>query len=192
MAKRVAIYLRVSGERQTTDNQLPDVEQLACQRGEIVLRYEETGSAAKHRPAFERMLKDAKRGRFDVLVVWAIDRFGRSMVGNLNDLLELDRIGVQVASVRETWLDTSGPTRGLLVAIFSWCAEQERARLIDRTKAGLERARRQGKRLGRPKARVDVDEGRKLMAEGMSQRAAARALAVSLATFQRALGRTAA
>lgn len=192
---RIAIYLRVSSDVQTTANQAPEVEQLARQRGDIVARYEETGSAAKRRPAFEAMLADAKRGRFDALVIWAIDRFGRSMVGNLQDLLELDRVGVRVVSVREPWLDTAGPTRGLLVAIFSWCAEQERARLIERTKAGMARAKRQGTRsgrkIGRPKVRVDVDAARAAMAAGASQRAAAAGLGVSLATLQRALARTA-
>ena len=74
------------------------------------------------------MLKDARRGKFAVLVIWALERFGRSMIGNLSDVLELDRIGVTVVSARETWLDTGGPVRSLLIAIFSWVAEQERAR----------------------------------------------------------------
>lgn len=64
------------------------------------------------------------------------------MIGNLTDVLELDRIGVKVVSVRESWLDTGGPVRNLLIAIFSWCAEQERNRLVERTKAGLASARR--------------------------------------------------
>lgn len=193
MGKRVATYIRVSSDDQTTANQVPEVEQLAAQRGEVVLRYEETGSAVKHRPAFERMLRDARRGAFDVLVIWAIDRFGRSMVGNLNDLLELDRIGVQVVSVRESWLDTSGPTRMLLVAMFSWVAEQERAQLVERTKAGMRRAKRfgtkSGKRIGRAPKHVDVDEARRLMAEGASQRDAAKALGVPRGTLQRAMAR---
>jgi putative DNA-invertase from lambdoid prophage Rac len=196
MAKRVAIYTRVSTDEQSTANQAPDCEQLAGMRGEVVVRYTEVGSAAKKRPAFESMMADARRGRFDVLVIWAIDRFGRSMVGNLQDLLELDRLGVTVASVRESWLDTSGPTRSLLVAMFSWVAEQERAQLIERTKAGMARAQRHGtrsgRRIGRPKASVDVDEARRLMAEGASQRATAKALEVPLGTLQRALARTAA
>jgi putative DNA-invertase from lambdoid prophage Rac len=193
--RRVATYVRVSSDVQTTANQVPEVEQLAGQRGEVVLRFEETASAVKKRPAFEAMLKAAKRGAFDVLVIWAIDRFGRNMIGNLNDLLELDRLGVQVVSVRESWLDTAGPTRGLLVAVFSWAAEQERARLIERTKAGMARARRVGTKSGRPigrvRRRVDVAEARRLMTEGTSQRAAAKALGVPLGTLQRALARTA-
>jgi DNA invertase Pin-like site-specific DNA recombinase len=95
------------------------VEQLADARGlEVVAVYEEQASAAKRRQTYETMLRDAKRGKFSVLVIWALDRFGRSMVGNLQDVLELDRIGVTVVSVRESWLDTGGPVRSLLIAIF--------------------------------------------------------------------------
>jgi putative DNA-invertase from lambdoid prophage Rac len=196
MPRRVAIYTRVSTDDQTAECQAPECEQLAAMRGEVVSRYTEVGSAAKRRPAFEAMLADGRRGRFDVLVIWAIDRFGRSMVGNLQDLLELDRLGVTVASVREGWLDTSGPTRGLLVAVFSWAAEQERNRLIERTRAGMARAARMGtrsgRRIGRPRARVDLEAARVAIAGGASQRAAAAALGVSLGTLQRALARAAA
>jgi putative DNA-invertase from lambdoid prophage Rac len=114
--------------------------------------YEEVESAAKARPVFDRMLADARAGRVRAIIVWPLDRHHRSMVGSIQAVLECDRIGVPVISVREPWLDTSGPVRPLLVAIFGWVAEQERARLIERTKAGLERARRQGKRIGRPRA----------------------------------------
>jgi DNA invertase Pin-like site-specific DNA recombinase len=142
-----ALYLRVSKSdgSQSVENQRPEVEQLARARGfDVVTIYEEQASAAKHRPQYEQMLNDARRGKFGVLVVWALDRFGRSMVGNLSDVLELDRISATVVSVRESWLDTGGPVRSLLIAIFSWVAEQDRARLVERTKAGLEQARRRG------------------------------------------------
>jgi DNA invertase Pin-like site-specific DNA recombinase len=68
------------------------------------------------RPVFDRMVRDAHQGAFDVLVVWALDRFGRSMVGNLQAVLDLDRCGVQVVSVREPWLDTGSAVRPLLIA----------------------------------------------------------------------------
>lgn len=189
MSPRAAIYLRVSTDRQSAENQRPEVEQLARARGyEVVVVYEEQASAVKHRPKYERMLKDAKKGGFDVLVVWALDRFGRSMTGNLTDVLELDRIGVTVVSVRESWLDTGGPVRNLLIAIFSWVAEQERTRLVERTKAGLEQARRRGAKIGRPRTRFDVDRARDLRAEGQSLRAVAKELGVSYSTLCRALG----
>ncbi len=136
---RAAVYLRVSSDRQTIENQRADVEQVARARGYDVVLYEETESATKRRPVFDGMLADARAGKVQAVVIWAVDRLHRSMQGAINDVLELDRLGVRVLSVRESWLDTSGPVRPLLVAIFGWVAEQERSRLIERTRAGLER-----------------------------------------------------
>ena len=192
--QRAAVYLRVSkGDgTQSTDNQRPDVEQVLSARGYIPAGiYEEQASAVKHRPEYDRMMKDARRGKFNVLVIWAIDRFGRSMTGNLTDVLELDRLGVTVVSVKESWLDMGSPVRSLLVAIFSWVAEQERARLIERTRAGLERARRLGTRLGRPPKPVDLVRARELRAGGRTLRQVAAALGIGVATLHRALAATA-
>jgi DNA invertase Pin-like site-specific DNA recombinase len=189
--KRIVTYTRVSTSDQTTANQLPEVEAMAAQRGTVVSRYSETGSAAKRRPAFEAMLAAARRGEFDVLVVWAIDRFGRSLAQNVADLTELDRLGVAVVSVRETWLDTAGPTRGLLVAILSWAAEQERARLIERTRAGLSRARAEGKSIGRPTREFDLERARSMIAAGATRRDVAKELGVGVATLARGLARAA-
>jgi DNA invertase Pin-like site-specific DNA recombinase len=186
---RIATYVRVSTDNQVTENQKPEVEQLALQRGEIVARYTEVGSAAKHRPVFERMFKDARLGRFDILVIWSIDRFGRSMLGNLNDLVALEQRGVRVVSVREGWLDGDAHTRQLLIGIVSWMAEQERIRISERTKAGLARARRQGKTLGRRRRWVDLERARALLAEGLGIRRTAAALGVGHGTLQRALAR---
>lgn len=119
--------------------QLPD-QNLAEARGLEVAVFSESASVvARERPGFERMLSAAHRGRYGVLVVWSLDRLHRSTVGALQTVLELDRLGVQVVSVREPWLDTGGPVRSLLVVIIAWVAEQERARISGRTKAGLER-----------------------------------------------------
>ncbi|MDP9087069.1 MAG: recombinase family protein, partial [Pseudomonadota bacterium] len=96
---------------------------------------------------------------------------------------------VKVVSVREAWLDTTGPTRTLLIGIFSWLAEQERARIVERTVAGMATARRKGKRIGRPRRHVDLDRVREMAAGGMSQRAIATELGVGLATLQRAMTR---
>jgi DNA invertase Pin-like site-specific DNA recombinase len=187
------VYLRVSTDAQSTDNQRPDVERIVHARGlELVAVYEERASSARSRPEFDRMLEDARRGVFRVLVVWAIDRFGRSLGGNVAAVLELDRIGVELVSVREPWLETGGPVRSLLVAIFSWVAEQERARLGERTRAGLERARARGVRLGRPKARFNPRMVRELRAEGYTVPAIAatmqaRGMRVSESTIRRAL-----
>jgi DNA invertase Pin-like site-specific DNA recombinase len=191
---RAALYLRVSTDEQTAANQRPDVERLTASRGlAIVETYEETASAAKKRPVFERMMADAKARRFDVLVVWALDRFGRSMAGNVADALALDKAGVKLISVREPWLDTGGPVRDLLLAIFSWVAQEERNRLIERTKAGLARVRERGSKSGKPIGRPRRLDGAtvaavaKLAAEGRSSRAIAVALKLPRTTVRRAL-----
>jgi putative DNA-invertase from lambdoid prophage Rac len=186
---RAALFVRVSTDLQTVTNQKPDLVQLCRTRGfEIVSVYEETGSAvAKKRPMFDKMRLAAHRGEFDVLVVWAIDRLGRSMIGNMQAVLDLDRLGVKVISVRESWLDMGGPVRDLLVAIFSWVASQERAQLIARTRLGMERARREGKRIGRPPVEVDIARALELRAQGLSIRRIARELRVGASTVHRAL-----
>jgi DNA invertase Pin-like site-specific DNA recombinase len=186
--KTCACYVRVSTDRQTATNQLADVRELALARGYEPVVFEEIESAAKARPVFDRMVADIRAGRFHALAVWALDRLHRSMTGAVNTVLELDRLGVPVLSVREGWLDTSGPVRPLLVAIFGWVAEQERTRLIERTKAGLERARREGKRLGRPPASpVLLHAAADLVRSGTAIRAAARVKGVNEATLRRHL-----
>lgn len=147
---RAAVYYRVSTLDQRNECQKPDVERLVAAQGlNVVARYEEQASAAKHRPRFERMMSDAKAGKFKVLVIWALDRFGRSLGGNLNDFIALDKLGIRIISVQEPWMDSAGPIRELLVAIFSWAAQQERARLIERTKAGIAVSRANGTPWGR-------------------------------------------
>lgn len=186
--RRAALYIRVSTERQAVENQAADVRQLALARGYEPVIYEEVESAVKKRPVFDRMLADVRAGRVQAVAVWALDRLHRSMIGAMNTVLELDRLGVPVLSVREGWLDTSGPVRPLLVAIFGWAAEQERTRLIERTKAGLERARRQGKRLGRPpKSPILLHAARDLVASGVPVAVAARQKGVARSTLQRFL-----
>lgn len=186
---RAALYLRVSREDLAIENQRPELEALALRRGlEVVAVYEsQVSGAAKHRPEHDRMLQDAHERKFDVLVVWALDRFGRSMFENIRDVMTLDRAGVAILSVKEPWLDAGGPTRQLLVAIFSWVAEQERARLIERTKAGIERARAAGKRIGR-KPRVTPElaaQIAKKVAEDWTIRDIAAALKIPKATVYR-------
>jgi putative DNA-invertase from lambdoid prophage Rac len=186
--KRAAFYLRVSTEEQTTANQLPGLEQMARQRGlELVTVYQEKESAAADRPEFARMMKDAHRGEFDTLIIWAVDRFGRSMAGNVQDVLALDRRGVNVISYSETWLELAGPMRGVILAFMSWVAESERTRLIERTKAGQARARAEGKQIGRPRKPVNVKIARSMLAGGAKRRSVALALGVSIASLERAL-----
>lgn len=185
-------YRRVSRGDQDPENQRADIERAAAARGlELVGEFVETASgAATTRPAFDAMMLAAARGEFRVLIVWALDRFGRSMFRNINAVVELDRLGVQVISVRESWLDTSGPIRDLLVAIFSWVAEQERRRLGERTRAGLERARARGKKLGRPRrviTRAELERALELQARKVPIRIIAQRVRVPRATLHRAL-----
>ena len=187
-SKKAALYIRVSTDGQSLDNQRPDLIQLAKTRGfEIVEVHEEKiSAAAKQRPAFDKMMLAAHQGRWTTLVIWSLDRLGRSMINNLTTVLELDRIGVQVVSVKEQWLDTSGPVRSLLLAIFSWVAEQERRRISERTRAGIERARRAGKTIGRPRVTFDLTKALTLRAQRFSIRQVARQLKVGTSTVHRA------
>jgi len=190
--RRAAVYLRVSTGGQSAANPRPEVAAIVSTRGLVLVgEYIETasGGPTAARPEFARLMADARAARFDVLVIWALDRFGRSMVGNLGAVLELDRIGVEVVSVRESWLDTGGPVRALLLAIFSWVAEQERERLGERTRAGLDRARSNGVKLGRPERRIDLRAAVRLHAGGLSWARVARQLKVPSTTLARALER---
>ena len=187
-ARTAALYLRVSTDRQTTDNQRDAVKTMARARGYEAAVYEEVESAAKARPVYERMMTDARAGRVQAVAVVALDRLHRSMTGAINTVLELDRLGVPVMSVREGWLDTQGPVRPLLVAIFGWVAEQERATLIARTRDGIARARREGKAIGRPKASpVKVAAAVAYHQGGCSLRMAARQAGIGLGTLRRHL-----
>ena len=173
--KTAAVYLRVSCDRSTVENQRAAVEQMSVARGFEPVVYEEVESAVKARPVFEQMMTDARTGRVQAVAVVALDRLHRSMTGAISTVLELDRLGVQVMSVRESWLDTGGPVRPLLVAIFGWVAEQERATLIERTNAGLARARREGKTFGRPRTSpVKVLAAVEHVRAGVSERVAAQ------------------
>lgn len=186
---RAAIYLRVSTAEQHVDNQAPEVEQLAQSRGwHVVGTYsEKVSAAAKVRPEFDRLLRDAHQGKFEYILVWSLDRLGRSMLGNLQVVLDLDRKGVKVISVRESWLDAEGHVRNLLLGVISWVAEQERLRLTERVRAGIARARRQGVSLGRPKAAIDLARALQLKSEGASLRTIAHSIGCSTSALQRAL-----
>jgi putative DNA-invertase from lambdoid prophage Rac len=161
MTKRVAAYVRVSTFEQTADNQRPAIESLCRDRSyNIVKWYEETVSgAAKRRPVFEQMVADARSRRFDALVVWSVDRFSRGGAGSCFAALgQIDAAGVDFISVKENYLDTSGPFRDVLLAFAATVARMERDRLIERTKAGLARARDQGRVGGRPRKHLPLVE----------------------------------
>jgi DNA invertase Pin-like site-specific DNA recombinase len=190
--KRAALYLRVSTDDQTTMNQIAELEQVAKTRGwTIVGTFDETASGvARARPVLARLLELAHRGGVDVVAVWALDRIGRSMQDTIRIVLELERVGVELVSMREPWLDTGGPVRSLLVSIFAWVAEQERTRLGERVRAGQARARQAGVKIGRPSTRLSLAAVQKLRRQGMGLRKIARQLKVSYSTTQRLLSAT--
>ena len=189
MSKRVAAYLRVSTSEQTHDNQRPAVEALCRDRGYTIVKwYEETVSgAAKRRPVFEQMLADARSRRFDALVVWSVDRFSRGGAGSCFAALgQIDAAGVDFISVKENYPDTSGPFRDVLLAFAATVARMERDRLIERTKAGLARARAQGRVGGRPRKHLPLIEAAlKLLQGGASYDEVQKRYGVAASTLRR-------
>jgi DNA invertase Pin-like site-specific DNA recombinase len=181
---KAAIYVRVSTDRQDGANQEPDCVRLATARGWEPVIVRETESGAKKRPEWGRVLELARRGQVAAVVIWSIDRMGRRMRDVVGDVAELDRVGCAVVSVCEPWLDTSAPTRDLLLAIFGWVAQHERQQLIERTRAGLERARAQGKQLGRPPTWVDLRRLEKMAAAGRSISRMSRRLGIARSTVR--------
>jgi DNA invertase Pin-like site-specific DNA recombinase len=151
--KRAAIYLRVSTSGQTVENQRRELEQVAERRGwSVVEVYEDAGvSGAKgrdQRPGLDRMLNDANRRKFDVVMVWAVDRMGRSLVDLLGTIQHLEAVGVDLYLDQQN-IDTTTPAGKLLFQITGAFAEFERSIIRSRINAGLARAKAQGKKLGR-------------------------------------------
>jgi len=156
-ARRCALYLRVSTLDQHPETQGHDLRQLAQQRGlAIVQEYVDHGisGARSRRPALDLMMADARRGRFDVVLVWACDRMARSVRHFLEVLDELNRLQIEFVSFREQ-LETGGPLGRAVVVIISAVAELERSLIVERVRAGMRRARLEGHRIGRRP--IDVD-----------------------------------
>ena len=166
---------------------------LAAQRGwHVSGEYLDEGvSGAKtSRPALDSMMKDGRLGRFDLVVVWKLDRLGRSLQHLLRLLDDLQGYGVGFLSLRDSGIDTTNPQGRLLLQLLGAFAEFERALIQERVKAGLARARTRGIKLGRPERDVDVDRARQMIAEGRTQRQIAMALRVPRTTLRRALSRS--
>jgi DNA invertase Pin-like site-specific DNA recombinase len=155
MIKRVAIYVRVSTDKQTIENQLRELRRVAEHRGwKVVQEYCDAGiSGAKGRearPGLDEMLKDAQRRRFDVVMAWAIDRLGRSLIDLLGTIQALEACGVDLYLDQQA-LDTTTPAGKLMFQITGAFAEFERSMIRQRVNAGLKRAVEAGKQLGRPR-----------------------------------------
>jgi len=184
--RRLVVYARVSTSDQTCQNQLNELRQYAATRGwTIAQEFIDNGvsGAKESRPDFDALMKDARRRRFDTLLVWSLDRVGRSLKHLVIVLDELQHAGVTLISLRDG-LDQSTAAGRFQTAVIAALAEFERSRLRERTIAGLQRARAQGKRLGgRP---IELPPQVLASVAHLSVRKAARQLRVSVNTYQKA------
>jgi DNA invertase Pin-like site-specific DNA recombinase len=189
-AKRAAIYLRVSTDGQTTENQRLALEAVAAQRGWTVTTvYEDAGiSGAKgrdKRPGLDALLKDAARGKFDIALAWAMDRLGRSLADLMSTLSELEGGHVDLF-LHQQAIDTTTPAGRMFFHVTGAFAEFERGMIRERVVAGLQRAKAQGRQLGRPKAPADTEAAiRARLAAGIGILKVAREVSVGTSTVQR-------
>ena len=150
---KAALYLRVSTTEQDTANQLSALEDYGKRRGfEIVQVYSENETAWKagHQAELAKLFEDARKGKFEVVLVWALDRLSREGALAILSLVDkLKRYGAKVISYQESWTEAPGDLADILYAITGWVARMESQRRSERTKAGLERARREGKPIGK-------------------------------------------
>jgi DNA invertase Pin-like site-specific DNA recombinase len=188
--KRAAVYVRVSTDHQTVENQTRELRQVAERRGwEVVEVYSDAGISGakdrKQRPGLDRMLNDAGRRRFDIVMAWAIDRVGRSLIDLLGTIQHLEACGVDLYLDQQN-IDTSTPMGKLVFQVTGAFAEFERSMIRQRVHAGLRRAVAKGKRLGRPPIKPELGERiRAALAGGLSIRKAAAKFGVNKSTVQR-------
>jgi len=159
--KRVAIYTRVYTDNQTTENQLLALRQIAERRGwNVVHVYDDNGVSGakdrKQRPSFDAMLNDAGRRKFDIVMAWAIDRLGRSLIDLLGTVQHLEAVGVDLYLDQQN-IDTTTPAGKLMFQICGAFAEFERSMIQQRIKAGLKRAIAKGVKVGRPKVSAAIE-----------------------------------
>jgi DNA invertase Pin-like site-specific DNA recombinase len=192
MTKRAALYLRVSTGEQTTENQRLELVAAAKRSGwEIVEIYEDAGvSGAKgrdQRPEFDRLLKSAVRCEFDVIMTWSVDRLGRSLQHLVEFLGEIHAKGVDLYC-HQQGVDTTTPAGKAMFQMCGVFAEFERAMIQERVKAGLARAKAQGKILGRPKVTRKVEQSvYRLRKAGTGKRKIAKQLGIGVSTVMRLL-----
>ncbi len=178
---KIAIYARVSTKEQDCEMQLSDLRRMARARGfDIVSEFIDPGySGAKdRRPELDRLMAEARRGKFKGVMVWRFDRFARSLKHLVTALEEFRAMGVDFISHQEA-IDTSTPAGKMLFQVIGTMAEFERELIRERVTAGLRRAKEKGTKLGRPRVELDIDEARDLRGKGLSYRAIAERLGVS-------------
>ena len=187
---RVALYARVSTmHNQNPEMQLSELREYGARRGwQIVSEYVDEGvsGSRERRPQLDRLMADAHRRKFDLIAVWKIDRFGRSLKHLVNALADLDSLGVAFVSLRDN-IDLSTPSGRLMFQIIGAMAEFERSLIQERVRAGLRNAVARGIRLGRPKRIVDAAEIARLRASGASWREISQRMRIGVGTAVRAL-----
>ena len=186
--KRAALYMRVSSLDQHPETQLLDLRQMAAQRGyQIDGEYTDRISGVKaRRPGLDEMMRDARRGKFDVVLVWACDRIARSTRHFLEVLDELNRLSIEFASFREQ-IDTGGPLGRAIVIIIGAIAELERSLIVERVRAGMRRARLDGRHIGRRPLQLDREAIVRDHQRGQSIGEIARSNRISRTTVHRLL-----
>jgi DNA invertase Pin-like site-specific DNA recombinase len=186
---RVALYARVSTlNGQHPEMQLSELREYGAHRGwQIVGEYVDEGisGSRERRPQLDRLMADAHRRKFDAVLVWKIDRFGRSLRHLVNALADLDAYGVAFVSLRDN-LDLSTPSGRLMFQVIGAMSEFERSLIQERVRAGLRNAVARGVRLGRPRTVVDAAEIARLRASGASWRQISEQLGVGVGTVCRA------
>jgi DNA invertase Pin-like site-specific DNA recombinase len=187
---RVALYARVSTlHGQHPEMQLSELREYAARRGwKIVAEYCDEGisGSKESRPELNRLMADAHRRKFEVVLVWKIDRFGRSLRHLVNALADLDAYGVAFISLRDN-LDLSTPSGRLMFQVIGAMSEFERALIQERVRAGLRSAKARGQRLGRPPRCVDTAQITSLRASGASWRQVSEQMGIGVGTACRAL-----
>jgi len=161
---KAVIYARVSTTEQELENQLQAIKQFASGRYHIVEIYQEEESAWKagHQTQLKRLTKDARLGKFKVVLVWSLDRLTRGgALAILTIIQKLGSYGTKVISLQESWTEAPGELAELLYAIAGWAARMESQRISERTRAGLTRAAQQGHYPGRPKGAKDTKRRKK-------------------------------
>jgi DNA invertase Pin-like site-specific DNA recombinase len=188
--KRAALYLRVSTDGQTTENQRRELERVADHRGwqldGVYLDHGVSGAKGRDkRPGFDRLCKDAIRGKFEIIAAWSVDRLGRSLQDLISFLGEVHGAGVDLY-LHQQAIDTTTPAGKALFQMMGVFAEFERAMIRERVNAGLARARAQGKRLGRPRVDAAAEARvREFLAAGHGVQKSAKLAGVGVSTAQR-------
>lgn len=188
---RAVLYGRVSTQDQTTLNQMLDLRRYAKERGWTVAgEYVDHGVSGtkSSRPGLDRLMAAARKKQIDVVLVWRFDRFARSVKHLVLALEELRSLGIAFVSYQEN-IDTGSPLGAAIFTIIAAMAALERDIIVERVKAGLGRARSQGRKLGRPQVSVDIARLRALKAKGLSIREIAKQTGMSRGTVGRALNR---